>query len=458
MRLEGIMLRSKRPRQLVVHIREESERLWSCSFLRCIERGDGFFSSLLAHRLLRGYIPPAQCLHPAAKANDWAAGLPVRPLIVPSRLRRLSCPVLRVVVGCRVCANAVCHRLNQTRPPLGGRDFPRAFRRRHDCEQVVPVHTDGGHPEREATWSHAVRHVLVPRVRRDGIPIVAAEEDGRAAVHRCDVERRGHVAFGGTPLAEVCDRHLVAARSLHAVRHARRVGALRAERALHVEDVPLLRAHVQRQLPAMRRIFLVGAQLVRYLLEAEASPEEGAHLAILRQDPIGRPQRCDGANGTRLLAPRGEEERDAPLPLRVVEDLLELVDAEHRPHARQRDLLLEGWHRRVRPLDRQAHVVDQAEARQNGRSGVDVWVPELELRRELALRADEFALLIETHDRCLYSARLRGGEEGLPLALQSGDGHAERCILLREAAAGGERPARLTSGDSEQPSRAHGAA
>ena len=44
-------------------------------------------------------------------------------------------------------------------------------------------------PERRATRRDAVGRVLVLDARRDGVAVVAAEEDGGAAVHAGDVER-----------------------------------------------------------------------------------------------------------------------------------------------------------------------------------------------------------------------------------------------------------------------------
>lgn len=59
--------------------------------------------------------------------------------------------------------------------------------------------------------------VLVVRVCRDGVAIVAAEEDGGAAMDRGDVERRGDVALRGAALSEVGDRTPPVPRQLHHV-------------------------------------------------------------------------------------------------------------------------------------------------------------------------------------------------------------------------------------------------
>mmetsp|Transcript_511 Transcript_511/g.1127 ORF Transcript_511/g.1127 Transcript_511/m.1127 type:complete len:254 (-) Transcript_511:445-1206(-) len=251
-------------------------RVRRCDSLCIVERLDGARPLALAQLFLAGGAPQASPLEVTAEAEDGRARLPVGALVGEGRVGALGAPVLGVVVGGRVRADPIRHRLNERRPPLGDGDLARPQRRHVNGEQVVAVDSDRGHAEGDSPRRDAVRGVLVVGVRRDGVAVVAAKEEGRAAVHRSDVERRGDVALLRAALAEVGDRTPLLLEQFHQVGGAIGCGHLLAEVRLDVHQVLVSAADVHRQLAALRPVELVVAALVRSLLNRVAPPEGGA--------------------------------------------------------------------------------------------------------------------------------------------------------------------------------------
>mmetsp|Transcript_42637 Transcript_42637/g.137396 ORF Transcript_42637/g.137396 Transcript_42637/m.137396 type:complete len:389 (-) Transcript_42637:19-1185(-) len=357
------------------------------TLLRVVERLDGRGTLRLAQRCLLLRRPQAARLEEAAEAHDWRARVPVRPLAVVPLLGRVGAPVLGVVVGGGVRADAVRHRLDERGLPLLDGDAPRRPRRGVHSEQVVAVDANCGHTKRDPARRDAVRLVLVVGVRGDGIAVVAAEEDGRAAVYGRDIQRRGNVALRRAALTKVGDGAPSLALELHRVGGAVGGRHLLPQVRLDVHEVLLGRADVHRQLPALGCVELVVAALVGSFLDGVAAPEGGAELAVLRPHPVVVAQRGARADRARLLAAVREVKGEPPLPLSLVEDLVKLGDLHHcllhPPHHRRR------YVRKRSALDRHAVVVNEPEARKGWRHRVGVRIQVSELRRVLGPGTDE---------------------------------------------------------------------
>ena len=86
---------------------------------------------------------------------------------------------------------------------------------------------------------------------------------------------------------------------------------------------------MDRHLLSFAQIMDVSAQLVRHLLDAEATPQEAASLTVLRVDQIIVSQRRSRTDTRGLLTKLRHVERDATLTLGRVKDLISLVDGDH---------------------------------------------------------------------------------------------------------------------------------
>ena len=151
---------------------------------------------------------------------------------------------------------------------------------------------------------------------------------------------------------------------------------------------------MERQLPAVGGVEGVRAELVGDLIVVPAAPEEDAELAVLRQDPVGRVERRCRPHARRLLPARREVEGDAPLALRIQEDLVKLGNAHHRGHDGEGEVVVELGHVLLGARDHAAQVVHDAKARHHRRRTVDVWVPEAWVGGVLAPRADKLGELV----------------------------------------------------------------
>lgn len=72
-----------------------------------------------------------------------------------------------------------------------------------DGKDVVPVHADRVDPVTDASACDAVPPVLLQRWRRDGVPVVSADEDRRAGAGGGYIQRGMEVAFAGGAFAKV---------------------------------------------------------------------------------------------------------------------------------------------------------------------------------------------------------------------------------------------------------------
>ena len=95
----------------------------------------------------------------------------------------------------------------------------------------------------------------------------------------------------------------------------------------HVVELPA--AVVDGHLAALAQVEVAAEALVDKVGKAKASPEEDARLAVLPEDEVLRGERRRRPKVSRLLAEGGHVEADATLPLRLVEDVVHLIQLDH---------------------------------------------------------------------------------------------------------------------------------
>jgi len=190
----------------------------------------------------------------------------------------------------------------------------RLFGRAAHGEDVVAVDAEGGDAVACAARRDAVAPVLVAGGRRDGVAVVAAEEDAGDLAGGGDVEGCVEVAFRGGAFAKVAHRHSLLLVGVLQVLHLEGVGGARGVRDLGREgradgvDVELLGAVVDGHVAAEAVVFGVGEELVHEHGECKAALQVYAGFAVLAEGDVGGVEGAGGANGYALFAGRDLDE------------------------------------------------------------------------------------------------------------------------------------------------------
>ena len=160
--------------------------------------------------------------------------------------------------------------------------------------------------------------------------------------HGGEVGRGVEVALGARAVPKVRDGHVPVLEPAPALLPAQRVGGahglreLRGQRRRDRVERQRPRPVVDRHLPPLPRLQLVAKALVGKVAEREAAVQEHALLPVLREDRVRGLQGGGGADGGGLLARGGHVEREAPLPLRLVEHRVHRLQPRDRRVERDR--------------------------------------------------------------------------------------------------------------------------
>lgn len=216
---------------------------------------------------------------------------------------------------------------------------------------VVAVNADRVYAIANATAGDAVSAVLVQRGRRDGVAVVAADEDDGARARRSNVHGGVEVTFAGSALAEETYRYLglgvgvlqllhlqgvAGTRCLRDLRcQRRRNGVLygtqlafqrpdyrhgRGQRRRYTHDIQPLAAVMNRHVPPLAGVILIRKQLRHKLLGGHSPLLEKPLLSVLAVHGVFWIQNTRTAHADSLLAGAHHVEAQAALALGIKHD------------------------------------------------------------------------------------------------------------------------------------------
>jgi hypothetical protein len=219
------------------------------------------------------------------------------------------------------------------REPVGhaldhGRAFPAAGAGRglpgggEHGEDVVAVHLDAGNAIGQGLLGQGARTGLILPRHRDRPLVVLAQEEGRGGEDAGEVQGLVEIAFGGGPVAEECDRHLVRLAIAGGVGEVHGVRDLGRHRDGDGQVVGVLGDG-----PAL----VVAGGVEQDRRQGHAPPDGRGGLPVRGHEPVVLAQGRHGADLARLLAGYGREGADPPLALEPEHPLVEPAGEEHGP-------------------------------------------------------------------------------------------------------------------------------